>query len=79
MDQNLADFEDQFVPLLKEARARGLIYRVEPCPMPGWTTGDSFHNNIAYPPAHGSRCTASASATVSVISSGFTTLHRTPF
>jgi sugar phosphate isomerase/epimerase len=50
MDENLRDFEDHFVPLLKEARARGLIYRVEPCPMPGWTTGDSFHNNIAYTP-----------------------------
>jgi sugar phosphate isomerase/epimerase len=50
MDENLGDFEDHFVPLLKEARARGLIYRVEPCPMPGWTTGDSFHNNIAYTP-----------------------------
>jgi sugar phosphate isomerase/epimerase len=50
MDENLCDFEDHFVPLLKEARARGLIYRVEPCPMPGWTTGDSFHNNIAYTP-----------------------------
>ena len=50
MDENLHDFEDHFVPLLKEARARGLIYRVEPCPMPGWTTGDSFHNNIAYTP-----------------------------
>jgi sugar phosphate isomerase/epimerase len=50
MDQNLADFEDQFVPLLKEAKARGLTYRVEQCPMPGWTTGDNFHNNIAYAP-----------------------------
>ena len=50
MDQNLADFEDQFVPLLKEAKARGLTYRVEQCPMPGWTTGDNFHNNIAYTP-----------------------------
>jgi sugar phosphate isomerase/epimerase len=48
MDENLSDFEDHFVPLLKEARDRGLTFRVEPCPMPGWTTGDSFHNNIAY-------------------------------
>src|SRR5260370_77536 len=50
MDQNLVDFEEHFVPLLKEAKARGLTYRVEQCPMPGWTTGDNFHNNIAYTP-----------------------------
>ena len=50
MEQNLAEFESQFVPLLKEAKARGLTYRVEQCPMPGWTTDDSFHNNIAYTP-----------------------------
>jgi len=35
---------------LKQAKARGLEYRVEQCPMPGWTTGDNFHNNIAYTP-----------------------------
>ena len=50
MDENLLDFEEQFVPLLKEAKARGLTYRVEQCPMPGWTTGDNWHNNIAYAP-----------------------------
>ena len=50
MDQNLVDFEESFVPLLKEAKARGLTYRIEQCPMPGWTTGDNFHNNIAYTP-----------------------------
>jgi hypothetical protein len=50
MDQNLIDFADSFIPLLKEAKARGLTYRVEQCPMPGWTVGDSFHNNIAYTP-----------------------------
>ncbi len=50
MDQNLLDFSESFVPLLKEAKARGLTYRVEQCPMPGWTTGDNFHNNIAYTP-----------------------------
>jgi sugar phosphate isomerase/epimerase len=50
MDQNLLDFEEQFVPLLKEAKARGLTYRVEQCPMPGWTTADTWHNNIAYTP-----------------------------
>ena len=50
MDENLLDFEQVFVPLLKEAKARGITYRVEQCPMPGWTTGDNFHNNIAYAP-----------------------------
>ena len=50
MDANLEMFEREFVPLLKEAKARGLVYRVEQCPMPGWTTSDSWHNNIAYAP-----------------------------
>src|SRR5919198_4868599 len=50
MDQNLLDFEESFVPLLKDAKQRGLTYRVEQCPMPGWTAGDIFHNNIAYTP-----------------------------
>lgn len=50
MDQNLIEFEHSFVPLLREANARGLQYRVEQCPMPGWTPGDNFHNNIGYTP-----------------------------
>jgi sugar phosphate isomerase/epimerase len=50
MDQNLAFFEQVFIPLLKEAKARGIEFRVEQCPMPGWTVGDNFHNNIAYTP-----------------------------
>lgn len=50
MDENLIDFEEHFVPLLREAKVRGLVYRVEQCPMLGWTVGDSFHNNIAYTP-----------------------------
>jgi sugar phosphate isomerase/epimerase len=50
MDENLGDFEASFVPLLREAKARGLSYRIEQCPMPGWTVGDAFHNNIAYTP-----------------------------
>ncbi len=50
MDQNLAMFEEVFVPLLKEAKARGLTYRVEQCPMPGWTVLDRWHNNLAYAP-----------------------------
>jgi sugar phosphate isomerase/epimerase len=50
LEQNLAEFESVFVPLLKDAKARGLVYRVEQCPMPGWTTDDGWHNNIAYTP-----------------------------
>ena len=50
LEENLIEFEESFVPLLKEAKARGLVYRVEQCPMPGWTPGDNFHNNIAYTP-----------------------------
>jgi len=50
LDQNLDDFRQSFIPLLKAAKARGLVYRVEQCPMPGWTTGDNFHNNIGYAP-----------------------------
>ena len=51
MDENLSDFEEQFVPLLRAAKERGLTYRVEQCPMPGWTTADNWHNNIGYTPA----------------------------
>ena len=50
MDENLVMFEEQFIPLLKEAKARGLTYRVEQCPMPGWNVLDRWHNNIAYAP-----------------------------
>ena len=50
LEQNLAEFESVFVPLLKDAKSRRLVYRVEQCPMPGWTTDDSWHNNIAYTP-----------------------------
>jgi len=50
MAENLVCFEDVFIPLLKEAKARGLTYRVEQCPMPGWVVNDNFHNNIAYAP-----------------------------
>jgi sugar phosphate isomerase/epimerase len=50
MDQNLGDFAESFVPLLREAKSRGLTYRVEQCPMYGWTVGDNLHNNIAYTP-----------------------------
>jgi len=51
IDENLSDFEEHFVPLLRAAKDRGLTYRVEQCPMPGWTTADNWHNNIGYTPA----------------------------
>jgi sugar phosphate isomerase/epimerase len=50
MDANLVMFEQVFVPLLVEAKARGLTFRVEQCPMPGWNISDKWHNNIAYAP-----------------------------
>src|SRR6516162_778769 len=50
MDANLVMFETVFVPLLREAKARGLTYRVEQCPMPGWNVSDNWHNNLAYAP-----------------------------
>jgi sugar phosphate isomerase/epimerase len=50
LEQNVGEFESVFIPLLKDAKSRGLVYRVEQCPMPGWTTDDSWHNNIAYTP-----------------------------
>ena len=51
IDENLSDFGEHFVPLLRAAKDRGLTYRVEQCPMPGWTTADNWHNNIGYTPA----------------------------
>ena len=50
MDANLDMFEETFIPLLEEAKARGLTYLVEQCPMPGWTVTDTWHNQIAYAP-----------------------------
>jgi sugar phosphate isomerase/epimerase len=50
LDQNLDEFSGSFIHLLRYAKERGLTYRVEQCPMPGWTTGDNWHNNIAYTP-----------------------------
>ncbi|HLQ13272.1 MAG TPA: TIM barrel protein [Steroidobacteraceae bacterium] len=50
MDANLVMFWEAFIPLLQEAKARGLTYRVEQCPMPGWNVTDRWHNNIAYAP-----------------------------
>ena len=50
IQENLDDFEESFVPLLVEAKHRGLEYRIEQCPMPGWTLDDCFYNNIGYTP-----------------------------
>ena len=78
MDENLVDFAEWFVPLLQEAKARGLVYRVEQCPMPGWTTGDASTTTSRTRPAPGSRSTGSARSTASAISSASTTIRRTP-
>jgi sugar phosphate isomerase/epimerase len=50
MEENLRDFAESFVPLLKQAKERRLTYRIEQCPMYGWTSNDNLHNNIAYTP-----------------------------
>jgi len=50
MDQQLALFEERVIPLLKVFKELGLTYWVEPCPMPGWNTLDTYLNNIAYCP-----------------------------
>ena len=77
MDENLVMFEEQFIPLLKEAKARGLTYRVEQCPMPGWNMLDRWHNNIAYAPGPWIALHRICERTASAISSAFTTTHRT--
>ena len=76
--QNLEDFEESFVPLLKEAKERGLT-----------STGSSSARCPAGPPATtstttsptprapGSRCTASARSTGSATSSASTTTPPT--
>lgn len=50
LEENLIEFEESFVPLLQAAKDRGLHYRVEQCPMPGWNSNDNFFNNIGYVP-----------------------------
>jgi sugar phosphate isomerase/epimerase len=49
-DQNLNMFEEEFIPVLQDAKDRGLTYRIEQCPMPGWNTTDTWENNLAYTP-----------------------------
>ena len=66
-----------FVPLLKYAKERGLTYRVEQCPMPGWTTATTFTTTSPTRPAPGSRCTGSARSTAWATNSASTTTRRT--
>lgn len=77
MDQNLIEYEESFIPLLKAAKDRGLKYRVEQCPMPGWTPSDNYHNNIGYTPAMWIALHKIARNTASAISSESTTTHPT--
>jgi sugar phosphate isomerase/epimerase len=76
MDQNLIDFEQQFIPLLKEAKDRGLTFRVEQCPMPGWTTATTSTTTSRTRLARGLPCTGFASGMAWAISSGFTTTRH---
>ena len=79
MDQNLIEFENSFVPLLQEAKDRGLQYRVEQCPMPGLDAERQLpQQHRLRARACGSPCTRSASATASATSSASTTTRRTP-
>ena len=77
MDENLLDFEEQFIPLLRAAKERGLSYRVEQCPMPGWTVSDNWHNNIGYTPAAWIALHRIARNMGWAINSGFTTTRHT--
>ena len=52
MDQNMAEFERDIIPILKQFKAMGMTYWVENCPMPGWYTGDHYFYNIAYCPGN---------------------------
>jgi len=56
MDANLVMFEEVFVPLLAQAKARGLTFRVEQCPMPGWNVTDTWHKQHCLSPGHGFAC-----------------------
>ena len=78
MDQNLVIFEEVFIPLLKDAKARGLDVprrampdaRLDRDATTGTTTSPTR-------PGPGSRCTASARSTAWAISSASTTIRRT--
>lgn len=48
MDQNVALFEKEVIPLLKQFKDMGLTLWIEQCPMPGWNTTDVFVNNIGH-------------------------------
>ena len=77
MDQNLLFFEEVFVPLLKDAKARGLSFRVEQCPMPGGPRATTFTTTLRTPLGRGSRCTESAKSTGWGTSSAFITTPAT--
>jgi sugar phosphate isomerase/epimerase len=48
LDQNVALFEREVVPILKQFKEMGLTFWLEQCPMPGWNTTDNYFNNIGY-------------------------------
>lgn len=47
---NLAMFEKEVIPLFKKLQEMGMVFHVEPCPMPGWDKSDRFVKNIACTP-----------------------------
>jgi len=48
MDQNVQLFVKYVIPILQEFKKLGVVFYLEPCPMPGWNTSDCFINNIGY-------------------------------
>ena len=78
MDQNLDDFEEHFVPLLKHAKERASTYPRRAVPDAGM---DDQRQLPQQHRLHAGRldccCTVSARSTASATSSGFTTIRRT--
>lgn len=48
LDQNVALFEKEFIPILRQFKEMGIVFFLEGCPMPGWNTLSLFVNNIGY-------------------------------
>ena len=78
MDQNLLDFEEQFVPLLEGGEGARPDLPRRAVPDAGLDDGRQLaQQHRLHARARGSRCTASARSTASATSSAFTTTRRT--
>jgi len=75
MDANLEMFEASS-SLAQRGQARGLTYRVEQCPMPGWQISDGGTTTLPTLRVRGLPCIGSANATRWEISFASTTIHR---